>query len=94
MDREKFIRPSITTRVYEKNLLTSENLKRLIDTDNLNEAISSLNDTKYGELLQKLDRYEDYEKALSQMLLNSYKDMIKISPDENLVKYLEEKYDK
>lgn len=92
MDREKFIRPSITTRVYEKNLLTSENLKRLIDTDNLNEAISSLNDTKYGELLQKLDRYEDYEKALSQMLLNSYKDMIKISPDENLVKYLEEKY--
>ena len=39
MDREKFIRPSITTRVYEKNLLTSENLKRLIDTDNLNEAI-------------------------------------------------------
>ena len=26
------------------------------------------------------------------MLLNSYKDMIKISPDKNLVKYLEEKY--
>lgn len=92
MDREKFIRPSITTRVYEKNLLTSENLKRLIDTDNLEEAISSLNDTKYGEYLQKLDRPEDYEKALSQVLLQSYKDMIKISPDENLVKYLEEKY--
>ena len=92
MDREKFIRPSITTRVYEKNLLTSENLKRLIDTDDLKEALTSLNDTKYGQYLQKLDRPEEYEKVLSQMLLNSYKDMIKISPDENLVKYLEEKY--
>lgn len=92
MDREKFIRPSITTRVYEKNLLTSENLKRLIDTDDLKEALTSLNDTKYGQYLQKLDRPEDYEKVLSKMLLNSYKDMIKISPDKNLVKYLEEKY--
>ena len=92
MDRENFIRASITTRVYEKNLLTSENLKRLIDTDNLEEALSSLNDTKYGEYLQKLDRKEDYEKVLSQVLLDSYKEMIKISPDENLVKYLEEKY--
>lgn len=92
MDREKFIRPSITTRVYEKNLLTSENLKRLIDTDDLKEALKSLNDTKYGQYLQKLDRPEDYEKVLSKMLLNSYKDMIKISPDKNLVKYLEEKY--
>lgn len=92
MDREKFIRASITTRVYEKNLLTSENLKRIIDTDNLEEALSSLNDTKYGELIQKLERAEDYEKILSQMLLDSYKAMIKISPDENLVHYLEEKY--
>ena len=92
MDREKFIRASITTRVYEKNLLTSENLKRIIDTDNLEEALSSLNDTKYGELIQKIDRPEDYEKVLSQMLLDSYKAMIKISPDENLVHYLEEKY--
>ena len=92
MDREKFIRPSITTRVYEKNLLTSENLKRLIDTDDLKEALTSLNDTKYGQYLQKLDRPEDYEKVLSKTLLNSYKDMIKISPDKNLVKYLEEKY--
>lgn len=92
MDREKFIRASITTRVYEKNLLTSENLKRIIDTDNLKEALSSLNDTKYGELIQKLERAENYEKILSQMLLDSYKAMIKISPDENLVHYLEEKY--
>lgn len=92
MDREKFIRASITTRVYEKNLLTSENLKRIIDTDNLKEALSSLNDTKYGELIQKLERAEDYEKILSQMLLDSYKAMIKVSPDENLVHYLEEKY--
>ncbi|EGC83789.1 V-type ATP synthase subunit C [Anaerococcus hydrogenalis] len=92
MDREKFIRASITTRVYEKNLLTSENLKRIIDTDNLEEALSSLNDTKYGELIQKLERAEDYEKILSQMLLDSYKAMIKVSPDENLVHYLEEKY--
>ncbi len=92
MDREKFIRASITTRVYEKNLLTSEHLKRIIDTDNLEEALSSLNDTKYGELIQKIDRPEDYEKVLSQMLLDSYKAMIKISPDENLVHYLEEKY--
>ncbi len=92
MDRENFIRASITTRVYEKNLLTSENLKRIIDTDNLEEALSSLNDTKYGELIQKLERAEDYEKILSQMLLDSYKAMIKVSPDENLVHYLEEKY--
>ena len=92
MDREKFIRASITTRVYEKNLLTSENLKRIIDTDNLEEALSSLNDTKYGELIQKLERAEDYEKILSEMLLDSYKAMIKVSPDENLVHYLEEKY--
>lgn len=92
MDREKFIRPSITTRVYEKDLLTSENINRLIDSEDLEEALSSLNDTKYGEKIQNLERAENYEKVLSNMLLDSYKDMIKISPDENLVKYLEEKY--
>lgn len=92
MDREKFIRPSVTTRVYEKNLLTSSNLQRLIDSDGLSEAISLLNDSSYGEYLSDINREEEYEDALLAMLKESYEKIRKISPDENLIVFLEEKY--
>lgn len=92
MDRDKFIRASVTTRVYEKNLLTSSNLQRLVDSDSLNEAISLLKDSSYGEFLNDINRDEEYEKALLSMLTSSYEKIRKISPDENLIVFLEEKY--
>lgn len=92
MDREKFIRASVTTRVYEKNLLTENYLQRLIDSENLSMALSQLNDSTYQTYLQKINRDEEYELALSNMLVDSYKKIRKISPDPNLVVFLEEKY--
>lgn len=92
MDRENFIRASVTTRVYEKNLLTSNNIQRLVDSSSISEAISLLNDTSYGEFLQDINRDEEYEKALLAMLLSSYEKIGKISPDKNLLVFLEEKY--
>lgn len=92
MDREKFIRPSISTRVYEKNLLTTNNIQRLVDSESLSEAVGSLNDTSYGSYLKNLDRDEDYEKALYEALKDSYQKISSISPDSDLVVFLEEKY--
>ncbi|MSS77541.1 V-type ATP synthase subunit C [Anaerococcus sp. WCA-380-WT-2B] len=92
MDREQFIRASVTTRVYEKNLLTSNNIQRLVDSSNLSEAISLLNDSSYGEFMKDINRNEEYEKALLSMLKESYKKIRKISPDKNLIVFLEEKY--
>lgn len=92
MDREKFIRPSISTRVYEKNLLTTNNIQRLVDSESLSEALGSLNDTSYGVYLKNLDRDEDYEEALYEALKDSYEKISSISPDSQLVVFLEEKY--
>ena len=92
MDRNKFIQASTRIRVFEKNLLTKSQINRLLDSESLQTALTSLNDSSYSADIKNLQRDEDFEKILSQGLLNSFDEIKKISPDKNLLRFLEEEY--
>lgn len=93
MDRENFIQSSVRIRHAEKKLLTKQQLQRLADAKNLEDAIKLLNETSYSSELSKLDRPENYEQVLSEVLNKTYKDAMEISPDKSLVEILSCKYD-
>ncbi len=93
MDRENFIQSSVRIRHAEKKLLTKQQLQRLADAKNLEDAIKLLNETSYSSELSKLDRPENYEQVLSEVLNKTYKDAMEISPEKSLVEILSCKYD-
>lgn len=93
MDRENFIQSSVRIRHAEKKLLTKQQLQRLADAKNLEDAIKLLNETSYSSELSKLDRPENYEKVLSEVLNKTYKEAMEISPEKSLVEILSCKYD-
>ena len=68
MDREDFIQSSVRIRYAEKKLLTKQQLQRLADTKSLEDAIKLLNETSYSSEISKLDRPENYEEVLSDVL--------------------------
>ena len=93
MDRENFIQSSVRIRHAEKKLLTKQQLQRLADAKNLEDAIKLLNETSYSSELSKLDRPENYEQVLSEVLNKTYKEATEISPEKSLVEILSCKYD-
>lgn len=93
MDRENFIQSSVRIRYAEKKLLTKQQLQRLADAKSLEDAIKLLNETSYSSELSKLDRAENYEKVLSEVLNKTYKEVMGISPEKSLVEIITCKYD-
>lgn len=93
MDRENFIQSSVRIRHAEKNLLTKQQLHRLADAKTLEDAIKLLNETSYSSEISKLDRPENYEQVLSEVLDKTYKDVMEISPEKSLVEILSCKYE-
>lgn len=93
MDRENFIQSSVRIRHAEKKLLTKQQLQRLADAKNLEDAIKLLNEISYSSELSKLDRPENYEQVLSEVLNKTYKEAMEISPEKSLVEILSCKYD-
>ena len=93
MDRENFIQSSVRIRHAEKKLLTKQQLQRLADAKSLEEANKLLNETSNSSELSKLDRPENYEQVLSEVLNKTYKEAMEISPDKSLVEILSCKYD-
>ena len=92
MDREDFIQSSVRIRYAEKKLLTKQQLQRLADAKSLEDAIKLLNETSYSSEISKLDRPENYEEVLSDVLNKTYRDVMEISPDKSLVEILSCKY--
>lgn len=93
MDRERFIQSSTTTRIYEKRLLTKSDFERMIEANNLDEAIRYLNDTPYQSYVNKLIRNEDYEIALKESLRDNFTDFYKLLPSTEVVDLLALKYE-
>lgn len=93
MDRENFIQSSVRIRHLEKSLLTKQQFERLADCKDLQEVIRFLNETSYSSELSKLDRAENYEKVLSEVLNKTYKEVMGISPEKSLVEIITCKYD-
>lgn len=90
MNRDTFIGASISTRIYEDNLLNQKDLERLNEFDTLDEVLNSLNDSIYE--INELDRSEDYEIILARELKRAYDVIRDVSPDKNIGAYLIEKY--
>ena len=92
MNRDNYIGGSISTRLYEKNLLTRNDLERLNDYDTLGEVLGALNDSSYREAIQSLNRDEEYENILDSELKNSYELIESTSGEKELLQYFREKY--
>lgn len=92
MDRAKFVQSSSWIRVLEKRLLTHQFFIRLSDAPTLKDALRMLNDTIYQPFIAKLEKETDYEKALSQELVRSYKEIYEISPSRIPIDFCALKY--
>ena len=92
MNRENFIAASISTRIYEDDLLKARDLERLNDYGSLSEVINALNDSSYGSFIADLTRDEEYEEILNKELVRVYEKVSDVTPDKNISQYLIEKY--
>ena len=92
MKKDDYIGASISTRMYEKNLLTRADLERLNDYDSLRDVLNQLNDTIYRESINNLARPEEYEDILKSELRRSYEVIRDIAPDKDILNYMQEKY--
>lgn len=93
MQENEFVYSSTAVRSLESKLLTSEQLDRMIEAPNLEGAVRILQETIYTDGFSKIDRPEDYEKALSYELKKLYDTMDTISPYQMLIDIIELKYD-
>ena len=92
MNRENFIAASISTKIYEDDLLKARDLERLNDYESLSEVLNALNDSSYASAISELDRDEEYEKILNKELVKVYEKIDDVTPDKNISQYLIEKY--
>lgn len=92
MDRNEFVQPSVTTRIFEKSLLTKSDFERLTETADIEDAIRALQETTYKEEISKLSAAQNYEEALDNMLLDFYKKMYEMTREDSVVDLLALKY--
>lgn len=76
-------------RVWESRLLTKAFYDRLIEAENLDEALKLIEDTPYGNYLEGLN----FEKALNASSKNMYEDLYKMTPYKEIVDFMRVKYD-
>ena len=92
MNRDNYIGGSISTRIYENNLLSQNDLERLNDYDTVDEVINALSDSSYKESIQSLRRSEEYEKILDDELKKTYRLMNEASDNKDILQYFRERY--
>lgn len=92
MNRDNYIGGSISTRIRENNLLTSNDLERLNDYNSVEDVLNALSDSSYRDAIQNLNRPEEYEKILDEELKNSYDLIENTAGDDNILQYFRERY--
>lgn len=92
MNRDNYIGGSISTRIRENNLLTSNDLERLNDYNSVEDVLNALSDSSYRDAIQNLNRPEEYEKILDEELKNSYELIENTASDNNILQYFRERY--
>lgn len=92
MNRDNYIGGSISTRIRENNLLTSNDLERLNDYNSVEDVLNALIDSSYRDAIQNLNRPEEYEKILDEELKNSYELIENTASDDNILQYFRERY--
>lgn len=92
MNRDNYIGGSISTRIKENNLLTKNDLERLVDYESLEEVLNGLNDSSYRDSIGKLKRPEEYEIILKDELEKAYEDIKEASDNKDILQYFIERY--
>lgn len=93
MDRKDFVFSSSAVRSLESKLLTKEEFDRMIDAADLEQAVKVLQETVYSEGFSRIDRPEDYDKALSYELEKFYREIETITPNQDIIDIATLKYD-
>lgn len=92
MKRDDYIGGSISTRIYETNLLSKNDLERLNDYETLDEVLNALSDSVYRDSIQGLNRPEEYEKILTAELNRVYALIDETSDNPWITRFLRERY--
>ncbi|RVU53934.1 V-type ATP synthase subunit C [Anaerosphaera multitolerans] len=92
MDRNAFVQLSTTTRVLEKKLLNRQTFDRLVEAEDLEDALKILSDSTYQQFISKLENPKDYEQALKEEEQSTYEEYYKVCPDKRVVDLLTLKY--
>lgn len=93
MERKDFIHSSTRIRSLESKLLTKEQFDRMIESNSLEDAIKVLQETSYSDVFNKIDRPEDYDKAIYNELTNLYETVMDLSNNRDVVDIVSLKYD-
>ena len=93
MKRSDFIQSVTRTKVIETRLLSQEKIDRMIDADNVEDALKLLNETEYAGSFTDVSKPSDYDKILTNELIRVYRLMRDVSPYPIIVDLLALKYD-
>ncbi len=85
MRRDDYIHASTRIRVFEKGLLRSQTMERLIDATNIEEALKILQETQYSQYTGLIETPAHYEIALSKELERVYKELYDVSNDHEVI---------
>lgn len=92
MRASNYIFSSTQVRVLEKQLLSSDQLSRIISSDSLQEAMKFLSETRFGLYFPTNAPITDYESILQKDHVQLHHVIGDISPKPSLTKYLQLKY--
>ena len=93
MERKDFIHSSTRIRSLESKLLTKEQFDRMIESNSLEDAIKVLQETAYSDVFNKIDKAEDYDKAIYNELTKLYENIMELSGNRDIVDIVTLKYD-
>ena len=93
MDSRQFIQVIPRLRVLETRLLDKAKIDRMIDSNSADEALKTLRETEYANLMANVKRPEDYEEVLREELKRVYHEMYKMSPSKEVIDIMSIKYD-
>ena len=93
MNRSDFIQGVTRTKVIETRLLSQDKINRMIESNDVEEALRLLNESEYSDSFKGVLVSADYEKILSNELIRIYDLMRDVSADPVVVDLLALKYD-
>lgn len=93
MDRIDFLQSVTRTKVFETRLLSTAKIDRMIEANDIDDALKVLNETEYSSSFTGISGANDYEKILSNELKRVYDVMREVSPEPIVVDILALKYD-
>lgn len=84
---------SMRVRMYERDLITDGQWKRLLASQDLDQAIQILKETRYGDLLEGMDHAENFDQVLQEELARQAKLVEDLVEEDALEEFLFLKYD-